>query len=314
MRRPPPQPFWIQIVALCLMALLIGFFIYVYFNSPNPTIAQSNIVRLLYPLLTGFAASFISGGILLLVDMPVSSKVRLALSASAGLAIFIFVYRFPPYWYQTSHDGTPSVSNPTATPIAAHSPIVANPTATPMVTPTISLTSATQAHKPTVSSLQIAQMASPTPTALIPHAAKTRNVLLLIEDGTILQVMLKKMGDYGLRATSGDEFGKAESRQIRALLPQVRSGNPAAISTIPFAVVVTGRVASLPKGDVQGAYLVDATAHLNATVIASGEVLHETVTNTGGGQDRETALQNALREVAANIPEIFFRQINARAR
>lgn len=164
---------------------------------------------------------------------------------------------------------------------------------------------------------QPTQNAIPSPTQAPPPqfsaAARRGRVLVLIEDEAVLQTMLKKLADYGLRATSGQELGETESRHIRAALLQAQSGNPAVAATIPFAVVVTGKVSSMPLGTAQGAFLVEANAGLNATLLASGEVLRENVSARGGGQGRDTATHSALREVAANIPEVFFRQIAARA-
>lgn len=321
MRKPSPQPsapIWIQVVGLCLIVLLIGFFIYAYFNTPNPTIAQSDMVRLLYTLLAGFAASFISGGILLFIDVPISGKARLALSASAGLAIFIFVYLYPPYWYRVGHNEPSVVPSSTATPTNSPAPIAAakpSPVAsTPgvTVTPVVTL-SATPTPFSTGQPVPITQSTSQMPPTQVSSVAKTGRVLLLIEEETVLQTMLKKIANYGLRATSSEELGQAESARIRQALPQLHAGNLSAGATIPFAVIVTGKIANVPMGEAQGAYLVEATATLAATVSANGEVIRESVTARGGGQGRETALQRALREVATDIPEIFFRRIANRA-
>ena len=317
--QPSPTPVWAQIIAICLVAVLLGFFISAYFKTPNPTIAQSDLVRHLYPLLAGFATSFISGGALLLIKVPLSSKLRLALSASAGLAIFIFVYVSPPYWYQREPVASGGVSNPTATPantsalttasppptaISQSLPGTVMPTRFPAATPTMIMTG------PPV------QNAAPSPTQAPPQvsiAARRGQVLVMVEDETIRQTMLKKLADYGLRATSSQELDEAESRHIRTALLQIQNGNPAIATTVPFAIVISGKVSSMPLGTAQGAFLVEANAGLDATVIASGEVFRENVSARGGGQVRDTATQSALREVAANIPEVFFRQIAARA-
>lgn len=313
MKKPSPKPsapLWIQIATLCLTVALIGFFIFAYIKTPSPTTAQSDLIRFFYPLLAGFAASFISGGLLLFVDFPRSGGTRLALSASAGLAIFIFVYLRPPYWYPgISLTPTPS-PGPTVAPAASPSvpvatatrPIVTAATFTPLPPPPAM-------PAPTPPAPQVSS-AFPHSTPLPPPSPVQRagRVLLLIEEETVLQAMMQKMVDYGLRAMSGREYGEVESRRIREVLPQIQSGNLAASATIPFAVVVMGHVAGDALGERQGAFLVDATATLSATVIPGGETLREKVTQRGGG------LRNALREVAANIPEIFYRQIAARAR
>jgi hypothetical protein len=317
MKKPSPQrsrALWLQIVAVCLAIALLGFFIAAYFVTPNPTNAQSDLVRFLYPLLAGLIASLISGGILLVLEIPLTDNARLAVSASAGLAIFILVYLKGPYWYPGLLPHTVPSPSPTVRPASSPSPAVVTPTpafttpATPAPTSSVRPT-----PTPTASVLPIqtpTPRPSPTPLPVTPApVARAGRVLLLIEDEMILQTMMKRLADYGLRPISGQEFGDGESARIRAALPRVQAGDAAVEATIPFAVVVTGWIDSVPTGE-----LVEATANLSATVVPGGKILRESVTARGGGRAREAARQNALREVAAQIPELYFRLIAARAR
>ncbi|MDX2033599.1 MAG: hypothetical protein SF339_23180 [Blastocatellia bacterium] len=322
MKKIPPRhsvPIWIQIATLVLTVALIAFFIAAYFQTPSPTPAQSDMVRFLYPLLAGFATSFISGGLFLMIDFPRAAGGRLALSASAGLAIFIFVYLRPPYWYP----GVPSKHDPAAmltpTPVPEVAPVDrprgAQPVASPFSTPAlVGASPVATLPQPASSALPgIAELA-PTPLPLISQSQRAGRVLLLIEDEIVSQAMVQKMVDYSLRPVLIREYGEVESGRVRESLSQAQVGNAAAGASIPFAAVITGRVDSSPMGDVQGAYLVEATVTVVATILPGGETLRQRVTRRGGGQARESATRSALREVAANIPEIFYRQLEARAR
>lgn len=108
--------------------------------------------------------------------------------------------------------------------------------------------------------------------------------------------------NYGLRPISGHEFGDGESARIRAALPRLHAGDASADAAIPFAVVVTGKINSNSIGNV-----IEASLTLRATVIADREILPESVSARG------FEIRGALREVAANIPELYFRRIAARA-
>ncbi len=309
MNKPSPQPsalLWIQIVATCLAVVLLDFFITAYFMTPNPTVAQSDLMRFLYPVLAGLIASLISGGVWLVFEIPLSREAKMTISASAGLAIFVLVYVKGPYWYPGVMPAPISSPSPTVAPVTSPSPIVARPTTAPVATATLKLPPSPAATPGTVvSALPVPTLTSrpaPSPPALSP-VARAGRVLLLIEDETILQTMMQRLMDYGLRPISGHEFGDGESARIRAALPRLQAGDAAADATIPFAVVVTGKINSTPIGNV-----VEATLTLRATVIVDREILPESVSARG------FEIREALREVAANIPELFFRRIAARAR
>jgi hypothetical protein len=155
-------------------------------------------------------------------------------------------------------------------------------------------------------------MAAPIPTPL-PHVSRAGKLLLLIDEEILLQAILQRTADYGLQAMTERDYGEPVGA-IRVALSRVQAGDAALAASIPFAIVITGSVDLLPMGDVQGAYLVEATASFTATILPSGETLLQRVTQRGGGQNRENATRSALREVAANIPEIFYRQLAGRAR
>jgi len=158
----------------------------------------------------------------------------------------------------------------------------------------------------------LSMMAAPIPTPQ-PHVSRAGKLLLLIDEEILLQAILQRTADYGLQAMTARDYGEPVGA-IRVALQRVPAGDAALAASIPFAIVITSRVDLLPMGDVQGAYLVEATASFTATLLPSGETLQQRVTQRGGGQNLENATRSALREVAANIPEIFYRQLAGRAR
>lgn len=323
-----PRP-WLQIVTFFL---LLGFMMAVYFLTPEMKDDQRDLAKFLFALLAGFATYFIGGKALLRAEAGSGGK-QISLSATAGVATFLLLYLVPPWWENKARDTrTPPQSVVTPTPgsgttaSSTPSPGVAIPTPSPRVEamPSPSPTSATVQPKPTPVSAQLlatlqtaqpsAQLPLQPPVTPRPPVVRNGRVLLLIEDETILQALLNKLTDYGLRAMSGREYGEAESAHIRQALPQLQAGNVAASASIPFAIVVTGNVTNVPQGEVQGTYLIKATVTLTAIVSASGEAFRGEAKASGSGQGRESAVHSALREVATDLPEIFFRQIAARAR
>lgn len=95
-----PAKVWVP--ALVFTTSLLGFFIVAYFRTPVMSDDQRNLARLLFALLAGFSASFLTGTALLKFDVPQTPALKLTLSATAGLAILVFVYSVPPYWARST--------------------------------------------------------------------------------------------------------------------------------------------------------------------------------------------------------------------
>ncbi|MEP7341523.1 MAG: hypothetical protein ABI977_27575 [Acidobacteriota bacterium] len=313
----PSTPHWIQIVALCLTVLLIGFLISAYFITPQQTGDQRNLIRALYPLLAAFAAFFIGGTAFLFLDYPRSSGARVTISATAGLAVFLIVYFYPPYWFKAGDQP------PTATPTPMQSAqATISPSPVPIITP--SPVSAITAPSPSPrASVEAVAVPSPksivtssqasTPSAPIPTppvvARKASGVLLLIDDEVVARALMRKISDYGVDVTLGTELGGTELARIRAALDQ------RATTAIPFAVVVTGKISIVSLGPSQGAHIARASGILRAIVTASSETLRGNVALvSGGGQTADAALRDASQQAGENLPQLFISQVAARAR
>ena len=103
--KPPRQtnhniPKFVWIPALVFTSLLIVFMIIVFFVSSQMTDDQRNVFHLLFCLLAGFSTLFLGGTVLLQLNIPADNKAKMAISATAGVAIFIFTYICPPFWYK----------------------------------------------------------------------------------------------------------------------------------------------------------------------------------------------------------------------
>jgi hypothetical protein len=93
------KPMWIWIPSICLVSILVIFLMSTFFFTPSLTDDQRNVIRLLFALLAGFSTLFIGGTCLLQFDIPTSNGGKFGLSATGGVAVFIFTYMYPPYWY-----------------------------------------------------------------------------------------------------------------------------------------------------------------------------------------------------------------------
>jgi hypothetical protein len=304
-------PLWLQIVALIFAALLLGFLIITYFKTPDRTSDQREIARFLSALLAGFAASFIGGKASLYADFPKTSAFKFTFSATAGVAIFILVYKLPPFWYEPPGQKQPAVqSSPSpisvlsASPVSSArvsrtpEPIATNETKTP---PT-----ETPLGKP--NELQPGDAPASAPDA----TRKSGRVLLLVRDAIIVEALRQKLNQYGLQVKSEAEIGENYSEAIRRL----HLGNPDAGAAIPFAVVITGKVSVTPRGFSGGTYVANASVTLTAIVTSDGEAIPEPehAFSGGGGPSQDAAIQAALRQAGNDINQWFIGRIYERAR
>lgn len=92
-----PKRVWIP--ALAFTSLLLLFLMAAFFLTPTLTPDQRNILHLLFCPTAGFATHFLGGTVLLKLQLPMGKKGKLALSATAGIAVFIFTYLQPPFWF-----------------------------------------------------------------------------------------------------------------------------------------------------------------------------------------------------------------------
>jgi len=93
-----PKREWLP--GLVLGSILLVFVIAAFFLTPNLTKDQRFIMLFMLSFIAGFTARFLGGAVLL--EFGVKSKLaKLALSATSGLAVFLFLYLYPPYWHTT---------------------------------------------------------------------------------------------------------------------------------------------------------------------------------------------------------------------
>jgi hypothetical protein len=106
---------WIP--ALVFTSLLIAFFLTAFFVVPKMSPDQRDISYRLFALLSGFATFFLGGSALFTINAPASDRLKVGFSATAGVAVFAFVYTRPPYWFvkQGSGDKPPPASSSVGT-------------------------------------------------------------------------------------------------------------------------------------------------------------------------------------------------------
>lgn len=96
---PAQLPARLWVPGLVFTSLLILFLMVAFFFAPQMSEDQRGLVRFLSALCGGFAGAFLGGTATLQLDIPKGKGVKIALSATGGIAIFLFLYFQAPYWY-----------------------------------------------------------------------------------------------------------------------------------------------------------------------------------------------------------------------
>lgn len=92
--------------ALFFTIILIGFLITIFFVQPRLSEDQKNILNLIYPFIGGFSTFFLSGTALLRFTSTMGSGTRIVFSASAGVAVYVFLFLHPAIPQQASASET----------------------------------------------------------------------------------------------------------------------------------------------------------------------------------------------------------------
>ena len=105
-----PMQIWIP--ALVFVSSLIVFLIVAFFQTPTMTEDQRRIMLLLFALLAGFSTFFLGGTALLEISEKTSQGTKITLSATAGIAVFVLCYLYPPYFISVSNTASNRNSAP----------------------------------------------------------------------------------------------------------------------------------------------------------------------------------------------------------
>ncbi len=95
-----PKKIWIP--ALGFTAFFVLFFCVVFFTQPALTFDQRNIVNFFMALTGGFGAFFFGGTATFGFDFPKNNGLKMAFSATGGIALFALLFLHPPYWQEGS--------------------------------------------------------------------------------------------------------------------------------------------------------------------------------------------------------------------
>jgi hypothetical protein len=112
-KRAGSVPGWIWIPALGFTGLLLAFFLVVFVLFPTLSPDRRELLHILIAFTGGFAALFMGGTVVLHLDTPKQDFGKLGLSATGGIALFLFLYLKPPFWYTNAP--VPSVLSEQAT-------------------------------------------------------------------------------------------------------------------------------------------------------------------------------------------------------
>ena len=80
----------VWVPALVFTSLLLVFMMWIFVHPPATN--QQPILRVLLSLVSGFAATFMTGTISVRLDAPSTKVGKLGISAAGGLAVFIVVF------------------------------------------------------------------------------------------------------------------------------------------------------------------------------------------------------------------------------
>lgn len=78
-------------IAVVFAAVLVGFFMVAYFTGGNMTLSQQNILRFLAATCAGCFGGFLSGDLIIRYEVAGPAG-NFALSATAGIALFVFIW------------------------------------------------------------------------------------------------------------------------------------------------------------------------------------------------------------------------------
>lgn len=92
-------PIRVWLPALIFTSALVLFLIAAFFLKSNMTPDQRTIALLLFALLAGFSTAFLGGTVLLEITGNTSQGRKFGLSATAGVAVFVLCYLYPPYFF-----------------------------------------------------------------------------------------------------------------------------------------------------------------------------------------------------------------------
>jgi hypothetical protein len=119
-----PKRVWIP--AIIFTAVLLAVFVALIFKRGEMPPFQQDLANKLFAVFAGLTAGFISGTALFALEFPKNKKVRASFAATAGLAMFAFVWVYAPYWFKVNSlqqgpvDGregkAPASTNPIPTP------------------------------------------------------------------------------------------------------------------------------------------------------------------------------------------------------
>jgi hypothetical protein len=105
------MPKWLLIVDVVLAFLLVALLVVILLFIPSPTPDQRDIERILIAVLFGALGATLTGTAMLKFTVGGQGS-KVAISATAGMALLLIAYLVPPYWNPPTPSKGDCVENP----------------------------------------------------------------------------------------------------------------------------------------------------------------------------------------------------------
>lgn len=132
----------------------------------------------------------------------------------------------------------------------------------------------------------------------------------------IERTLSQKLTENDLSVTSILDVSEKDSSRLRQAIQKLQQGDKKAGNSIPFSIVVTGKISLTALEPFNGLYMAETVVLLKAIDTSSGNTIAldnlPHIRSYGNSQDQ--ANKNALMDVSEKISDKFIKQISAAAR
>lgn len=156
------------------------------------------------------------------------------------------------------------------------------------------------------------------------RGAKAGKVLLMIEESNggeliesdaVSRMVSQKLSEKDLSVTSVSEIGEPYLARLRRAIQKLQQGDKKSGNSIPYAVIITGKVSTIALDPFNGLYMADASGTLKAIDTDTGKAIAiESITEARGfGNSKDQAARAALKKAGEIISESFIKHVSAAA-
>jgi hypothetical protein len=154
---------------------------------------------------------------------------------------------------------------------------------------------------------------------------KSGRILLLIDEpvsgasvgaGSMSRALSQKLAGADLSVTSISELNEKDATRVRRAIEKLLQGDRKAGSSIPFAVIIMGKISATAVDPFSELYVAEANGIIKSIDVSNGKTIAlENISAVRGfGNAQEQASKNALKTATEKISEQFIKQTSAAAR